>query len=474
MQKKTENAPETAYAGKAAADRHFLRQEKDQPVFFCVKMRKTGHTDTVREMTAERMKQMIKIQKNAIVSRLAAVCGAGLLALGTAVQYYAQRLPDHYFAQSGRPVSVQALLPVTLQRSGPAEAEQAELLLFGWLPVKTVSLTTLPEAEVYIGGEPFGIRMLMAGVMVVSLGELQTPDGTVSPAREGGIRVGDIIQEIDGKTVTGNADLQEAVAGSGGEAVTVTLMRGDRQLSRTVTPVYVPLTGRWQTGMWVRDSTAGIGTVTYYAMTPGGQIRFAGLGHAVCDTDTGERIPLASGDVAAVDIREIVRGTAGRPGELRGIFDPHRNTGTVLANTAGGVFGTVDALPDKQLAVPIAGRHEIRRGPAVIYTTLHGTQPQAYAAEIEEIRSNDPNLRDLVVRATDPRLLEAAGGIVQGMSGSPIVQDGRLAGAVTHVFVRDPTRGYGIFAENMYAQTAAQAESERPAAAAFAETAAGE
>lgn len=389
------------------------------------------------------------VRKYGIISRFAAICAAAVLSLCGAAGYYAHSLPDRLVTSGDGAVSVQTLLPVTVHREPPVGSERAELRLFGVLPLKSVAVTTVSPSAVYVGGEPFGIRMMMAGVMVVSLGEIHTADGTASPAREAGIQVGDIIQTVNGRDICGNADLQEAVACSGGESVTVTLLRGGEELTRTVMPVFAPLTGRWQTGMWVRDSTAGIGTVTYYALTPAGEVQFAGLGHAVCDTDTGERIPLASGEVAAVEIRDVVRGTAGKPGELRGTFQSQHNAGTLRSNTAGGVFGTLERLPARQMLMPVAAGGEIRRGAAMIYATLQGSTPEAYSVQIEEIRENDANMRNLVVHVTDSRLLERSGGIVQGMSGSPIVQDGRLVGAVTHVFVKDPTRGYGIFAENM-------------------------
>ncbi len=401
---------------------------------------------------------MVFFRKSRWFPRIAA-CGAALLtALGCAVQFYAERLPDHFYAEVNRPLSVAAALPVTVSRKAPSvpQVQEAELRLFGMFPVKTVSLTTLAPTDVFVGGEPFGIRMLMAGVMVVSLSKLDTPENRC-PAEEAGIRKGDMIQALNGRRINSNADLQEAVSEAGGNAVSVTVQRGDTLRTVSIQPVYVASAGRWQTGMWVRDSTAGIGTVTYYAQMPNGSLSFAGLGHAICDTDTGEQIPLASGDVIAVAVRNIISGTAGKPGELRGRFDIGESIGTLSANTACGIFGTVKRLPQKHLTAPLGFRQDITRGEAVIFTTIDGTAPQAYTVEIEEIRQDDAALRNLVIHVTDPALLEAAGGIVQGMSGSPILQNGRLIGAVTHVFVRDPTRGYGIFAENMYAQTAALA-----------------
>ena len=350
---------------------------------------------------------------------------------------------------------------MTFTRRTPSvpQGQEAQLRLFGMFPVKTVSLTTLGPANVYIGGEPFGIRMLMAGVMVISLSEVQAVSGSCCPAAEAGIREGDIIEAVNGRRISSNADIQQAVADSCGEAVAVAVRRGEMLKTVSVQPAYVAEAQRWQTGMWVRDSTAGIGTMTYYTRTQSGQIAFAGLGHAVCDADTGAQIPLASGDVIAVSVRDIVSGSAGRPGELLGRFDIGESIGVLSANTSCGIFGSVIRLPQKQIAVPLGFRQDITRGEALMYTTIDGTAPRPYRIEIEEIRGDDDALRNLVIHVTDTALLENTGGIVQGMSGSPILQNGRLIGAVTHVFVRDPTRGYGIFAENMYAQTAALAAS---------------
>ena len=393
--------------------------------------------------------------------RMAASAAVLLMSLCGAVQFYAHSLPDHFYTDADRPLSVATALPVTFTRRTPSvpQGQEAQLRLFGMFPVKTVSLTTLGPANVYIGGEPFGIRMLMAGVMVISLSEVQAVSGSCCPAAEAGIREGDIIEAVNGRRISSNADIQQAVADSCGEAVAVAVRRGEMLKTVSVQPAYVAEAQRWQTGMWVRDSTAGIGTMTYYTRTQSGQIAFAGLGHAVCDADTGAQIPLASGDVIAVSVRDIVSGSAGRPGELLGRFDIGESIGVLSANTSCGIFGSVIRLPQKQIAVPLGFRQDITRGEALMYTTIDGTAPRPYRIEIEEIRGDDDALRNLVIHVTDTALLENTGGIVQGMSGSPILQNGRLIGAVTHVFVRDPTRGYGIFAENMYAQTAALAAS---------------
>ena len=396
--------------------------------------------------------QIFSRLRRGILTRLAWLCSAVLLGTGGAVQHYARVLPDQFAAGSGGTVTVPALLPVTLHRAADTAVQQAELRLFGMIPVKTVLLTDARPVSVYVGGEPFGIRMLTEGVMVVSLGSVPTAEGTVRPAEDAGIEVGDIIRSVSGQSIRSNADLQRLVSASEGKPVTVSFLRDGAEQSVTVSPAFSETGRRWQTGMWVRDSTAGIGTVTYYTPPVNGQVQFGGLGHAVCDADTGEQIPLRSGDVAAVSISEVIAGTAGKPGELRGGFDEKAGTGTLLENTPCGVFGIMDALPRRRLLLPLGSAQDIRRGDAVIWTTLHGTEPEAFTVRIEEIRSGHREYRDLVLRVTDERLLRETGGIVQGMSGSPIVQDGRLVGAVTHVFVRDPTRGYGIFAENMYGE----------------------
>lgn len=203
----------------------------------------------------------------------------------------------------------------------------------------------------------------------------------------------------------------------------------------------------YKLGLWVRDSSAGIGTMTFYDPTT--QV-FGGLGHAITDVDTGEILPLGSGEIVSVDIEGAVKGQGGQPGELRGSFHTYDTIGSLEENRETGVFGVLTTPPEGGLLLPVALRQEVHTGPAQIYTTIDGRTPQLFDIEIERVNLTDANpTRNMVIRITDPELLTATGGIVQGQSGSPIVQDGRLVGAVTHVFINDPSRGYGIFAENM-------------------------
>lgn len=403
---------------------------------------------------------MRKIKKR-FLQFAAGILGALMLSIGAA-GYYAGTLPDHYYLETDKLLSIATALPVTINVDAQTvpQIRQAQVRLFGVIPVKTVALTPVEPTQVYVGGEPFGIRMTMAGVMVVSLSDVTGLGGVCCPAKEAGIAVGDVIQAVNGEPVTGNPDLQRAVQLSGGDAVSVTFLRDGIRQTVAVQPSYSSLHSCYQTGMWVRDSTAGIGTVTYYLPAENGTVRFAGLGHAVCDPDTGEQIPLASGDVLRAAVSEVLAGSAGRAGELHGHFDTEKPIGTLLSNNTSGVFGILDALPQTaSLLVPLGFQQDVRLGDAELYTTMHGDIPRAYKVKIEELHGGGAGTHNLVVRVTDEKLLEQSGGIVQGMSGSPIVQDGKLIGAVTHVFLKDPTRGYGILAENMFAQTVSQLES---------------
>lgn len=397
------------------------------------------------------MKKIRWLQKMVTV-----VCSTAVL-LGGGIGYYAGALPDHFYTADDT-LELQTVLPVTATPTAASVVggSEATLRLFGIFPVKTVSLTPMRRAEVYIGGEPFGIRMLMAGAMVVSLCDVTDCNGTSCPAEEAGIAVGDVIQAVDGVPVRSNEALQEQIAAAAGGALRVTFLRDDSTHTVTVQPKYSTVHCCWQTGMWVRDSTAGIGTVTYYCDSTEDAYSFGGLGHAICDTDTGEQIPLATGEIVGVQITDVTAGKAGVPGALLGRMADMAEWGTVVSNTECGVFGYLTAVPDGKQTVPMAFKQEVKRGAAEIYTTLSGNTPSAYSIEIEELHSADTGTRNMVIHITDERLLEATGGIVQGMSGSPIIQNGRLVGAVTHVFISDPTRGYGIFAENMYAGTMAQ------------------
>ena len=291
------------------------------------------------------------------------------------------------------------------------------------------------------GGDSIGVALLCEGVLVVGTSD---PGTVPSPARLAGIRSGDRITHVNGESVTG-ADEFSAML-SGGAPVTLTVCRDDAVREVRLTPA-TDASGASRIGAWVRDSTAGVGTLTFIDPETGA---FGALGHPIQDADTGALLPAAQGRIFDSDIVGILPGAAGAPGELTGEFSAAgRALGTLTRNTACGIFGQYAADYSDRCALPVAGRDEVIPGPAEILTTLDDGAPQAYEAEILRLYDSGSASRSLMLRITDPALLAATGGIVQGMSGSPIIQDGKLVGAVTHVLVNDPTRGYGIFIENM-------------------------
>ena len=385
-----------------------------------------------------------------IFKKITAVLAA-LLLPGTAAAalWYNARLADSYTAPPGHSLALHTALPIravpvspAVQTAAASGMQTAQLRLFGMIPIKTVNMQSADTVWLVPSGEPFGCRMLMDGIMVIGFGEVFSPEGKCCPGASCGLQEGDIIRSAGAQEITSTEDFREQAAS--GEPMALTVIRGEEALDVTLEPAWSVTEQCWQTGLWVRDSTAGIGTMTFY--DPAGQ-RFGGLGHPICDPDTGMRIPLASGEADRVTVSGAVRGAAGAPGCLQGYFAAQSPIGTLECNTGCGVFGTLAAMPEGE-AIPMAWKQEVTQGDAVMLTTVEGSVPRPYTVRIEAIdyRSDTQNL---VIEVTDPALLEQTGGIVQGMSGSPLIQNGRLVGAVTHVFVRDPARGYGVFAENM-------------------------
>ncbi len=301
--------------------------------------------------------------------------------------------------------------------------------------------------KLYVGGIPFGVKFLTEGVMVVGLGAVKTDKGTVNPAEDAGLRQNDVIVKINGQTVSDAASVSDITEKCGGNTLQIVYSRDGKQASTSLKPALCSEDGKYKTGMYVRDSGAGIGTVTYIVPET---LAFGGLGHGICDGETGKLIPMQRGSVVGVTINGVVKGLSGSPGEVKGYFSSGK-TGTLLTNTECGVFGAFASLPDtvKGEPMPVGTREQLKAGKAYILSTLDGTTPQKYEIEISDIRVSSTSNKCFTVKVTDPALLEKSGGIVQGMSGSPIIQNGKLVGAVTHVLVNDPTAGYGIFIENM-------------------------
>ena len=304
----------------------------------------------------------------------------------------------------------------------------------------------LKDLKLYAGGMPFGVKFFTEGVTVVGFSEVETKDGKVNPATIAGLKQKDVILKIDGQALSGAPELTERIEKSDGKPLSLHCRRGKTEFDTTLTPVYCPAEARYKTGIWVRDSGAGIGTVTFILPDSGA---FAGLGHGICDMETGDLVAMRRGTVSDVTISSVVRGAAGAPGELKGYFNAGK-VGALLGNSNCGVWGMFSELPEIEgEPMPIALREEVEEGDAYILSTLDSNKTERYDVKISNINRDATGSKCFTVTVTDPDLIACSGGIVQGMSGSTIIQNGKIVGAVTHVLINEPTVGYGIFVENM-------------------------
>ena len=315
-----------------------------------------------------------------------------------------------------------------------------------WLITAVCTATAFAAGALIPVGETVGIQMKMDGVLVAGVTDVATAEGTVCPARDAGLRAGDVITAVDGKAVHSAIELLDAVERLPGGAATVTVSRDGRERAVTVTPAREK-SGGLRLGLWLRDGVAGIGTVTYLDPQTGA---FGALGHGVNDPETGVLLPLADGDVCRARVVDVKRGASGAPGELSGSFDAGDVIGCINSNTASGIFGVISgSLGALGEPVPVGEPEDVVKGPATILACVDGQGVREYDVLIARSGMAAGSGRDLTVSVIDPDLLAQTGGIVQGMSGSPILQNGKLVGAVTHVLVNDPKKGYGIFIRNM-------------------------
>ncbi len=383
-----------------------------------------------------------------------------LFILFSAVIYYSAKLPDNYYFndKNSKELKISSAPGITISSNYSSLTAASGSTVPAAIPMKMMFMDIIPVKDVEAGvidvpmltpcGMPFGIKMLMDGVMIIKTGDIITSSGYVSPAGDAGIKSGDIVKAINNTSICSNKDIESVISELDGQKINISIIRSGIQKEISVTPAYSSEDGKYKLGIWVRDSSAGIGTVTYYDNDSG---TFGGLGHPVCDSDTGQIIPLSSGEVMDVCISGVKKGIPGTPGELQGFFTDHDSCGKLYLNNRYGVFGTIDDDYDCCTEIPMALKHEIEKGPAVIYSTLNGSKPEKFNIEIKEINYDTvDSSKNMVIEITDRKLLSKTGGIVQGMSGSPIIQNDKLVGAVTHVFVNDPTSGYAIFCESMY------------------------
>ncbi|MBR4081156.1 MAG: SpoIVB peptidase [Clostridia bacterium] len=341
----------------------------------------------------------------------------------------------------------------TVALSGEGTGAADMLLSLLGIPLRKVEVQVSPEKRLIPGGEAVGVAMRTDGVLVVGVSEVSQAE---SPAQTGGIRPGDVLRAVDGVTITGAEQLSSLIAEKGAHPLSVEFLRNGMPMRTTMTPRIDEASGTVRMGAWVRDSTAGVGTLSFYDPETG---RYGALGHAITDGDTGAILTVGEGQLLRASIVAVQKGKKGAPGELKGSFLREAHTlGSITRNSALGIYGMLDEAAANPLypdGVPIGLQDEVTTGPAQILSTVDAAGVRAYDIEILRVnRQTASKQKSMLIRVTDPDLLEKTGGIVQGMSGSPIIQHGKIIGAVTHVLVNDPTRGYGIFIEHMMGEGA--------------------
>ena len=328
--------------------------------------------------------------------------------------------------------------------------------LFGFIPLRTVQVVG-DSTRVQAGGEAVGIVLYLEGVQVVGLGNIATEQGQLCPVGLAGIKSGDTVTAVDGVRVTSAAQFAE-LCDQKTEPAVFTYQRGNKSYETTVTPVYDEQANCMRIGAWVRDSTSGVGTLSF---TDEEGLRYCALGHAVTDVDTGALLPARDGILSWANVTEVVKGRSGSPGELVGSFGKTEQeaAGKISSNTDYGIFGALYSPKQEGREVPLARAAQVQLGEAVLLSTVDGEKMEEYTCSIirADVQSA-PAVQGMIIEVTDERLLEKAGGIVQGMSGSPVLQNGRLVGVVTHVFVNNPKRGYCIYAEWMYEKLTTDSE----------------
>ncbi|MFE7060951.1 SpoIVB peptidase [Sutcliffiella sp. NPDC057660] len=337
--------------------------------------------------------------------------------------------------------------------NGKKSGESQVVLELAGIPIKQVNVDVIPEYKVYPGGQSIGVKLNTLGVLVVGHHQVDTVEGKQSPGEIAGIQVGDIITKINGETIEQMSDVAPFVqnAGKTGAPLDVVITRDKKTIETKLVPLKDKQDSTFRIGLYIRDSAAGIGTMTFYDPIT---MKYGALGHVISDMDTKKPIVVQDGQIVRSTVTSIEKGSNGVPGEKLARFSNDRSSiGDITRNSPFGIFGTLhqdiqNGIMDK--ALPIALSHEVKEGPAKILTVVNEDKVEEFDVEvISSIPQKFPATKGMVIKITDPVLLEKTGGIVQGMSGSPIIQNGKVIGAVTHVFVNDPTSGYGVHIEWM-------------------------
>lgn len=378
------------------------------------------------------------------------------IAVFGALFYLNDCLGEDFKIKKGDTLNLNSPLPVTAVYNGTELNSrhtnenvgnfQIDLKMFGIIPFSKAQVQIVDQMQVAVLGQPFGMKLYTKGVLVVDISDVSTSEGNRNPAKQAGLKIGDYISSINGKEITTNEDLVDLVQASEGKALDFKILRDNKTISLNITPVASNDNSGYKIGVWVRDSSAGIGTLTFYS--PATDI-ICGLGHGVCDEDTGELLKLSSGEIVSAEIYSVEKGEKGSPGQLNGRLSSN-TLGRIQLNCNGGIYSLISGeIPINNLT-EVALKTEVQNGNAQILCTVNGSTPELYDCTVALKKGKfDAATQNMIITVTDPRLLETTGGIVQGLSGSPVLQNGKLIGAVTHVLIDDPTKGYGIFAENM-------------------------
>ena len=377
-----------------------------------------------------------------------------LVVLWLGYRYLDRKIPDEIHMYRGQEKQVEKVLDyplVTVENAITVSSDgsyQLPVKIMGVIPFKEVKVLPGESTSVYVSGNTVGIYMETEGVMIIDTGEILSEEGTKEEPARDMVKPGDYIVTFNQQEVRNKKDLIEDLTELKEQNVVLGVMRDGQNIPVSLTPVK-DTEGKYRLGIWVRDDTQGIGTLTYVDTTG----RFGALGHGISDVDTGSLLKVGQGRLYQAEILGIQKGTSGNPGELAGLirYEPGKVIGSVSQNSEKGIYGIYSGSTSavNLQNMEIAYKQELETGPASVLCCVDG-EVKEYEAEITKIDMNhEDSNKSFVIHITDPDLLDLTGGIVQGMSGSPVIQNGKFVGAVTHVFVQDATTGYGIFAETM-------------------------
>ena len=359
------------------------------------------------------------------------------------LKFNGNSLKDQYVYEAGEPLAIQPMNQGNVS---------LDFKLFGLFSIKQMQVKVNPPKKIYPGGSTIGVSLYTKGALLVGISEVFDKEGTThNPALDAGLRPGDIIDKVNGVPVKNAEHLSDLVNVAKSEGLELEIIRGNNIFSTNIMPIEDYHDGKFRLGIWVRDSTAGVGTMTFYDPE---RNNFGALGHAITDVDTGTMLSIKNGEIMQSKIIDIKQGKKGNPGELKAAFSSKQKIiGNIVKNTKYGIYGKMNKSFNPDVLgepIPICYQHDVKLGPAKILSTIDEDGIKEFDVEIIKINNQDhASAKGMVVEIVDPLLIERTGGIVQGMSGSPIIQEGKVVGAITHVFVNDPRKGYGIFIEWM-------------------------